>query len=660
MSYSGSVAVPPRAGFISLVGLLSMAPLVPNMARAVDEPPPPNDTGLGTVVVTASRSGDAVPERMIGASITVVDAEAIEERETRIAADVLRDVPGIAVNRAGAIGGFTQIRMRGTEGNQVLVLIDGIKASDPYLGEFDFGTLIADDAVRIEVLRGQQSALYGSDAIGGVIQYITLTGAEAPGARLRAEGGSFGTASAAARIAGVADDLDYAFSSSYYHTGGTPTAVNGTRDLASDSAAASIKTIWSPLEHFKLTAVGRYSYTHADTNDSETDPTSPLFGLAVDSPGVHYRNTAFYGLLRGELGLLDDRWTNALSVQVADSRRDGYAGNLRTAGDTGERTKGSFESTLRLGDAALRHRITFAVDSEREQYQNRDPSGFGFSGKRHTDNLGFVGQYDIVVKDALALGASLRHDRNDLFHDADTYRLQASYLLGAGTRLRAAAGSGIKNPEYFELFGFSDGQYIGNPNLKPEKSTGWEVGFDRSLRGAASTFGMTYFSSRLKDEIVTEFPPPLFIASPVNLTQDTQQRGIETYLEARINARLRVAAAYTYLHAVADGAQAERRPGNIASLNVTVISADRRAELTVTARYNGRQQDITFTDATFATEPIVTLGSYTLLNLNADYKLTEHVSLLGRVENLTGKRYQEVYSFAGMGRGAFGGFRARF
>ncbi len=644
---------------VLLVPLL--AGLFSSHAFAADTASPSSDSsGLGTVVVTATRSGDAVPQNLIGASITVLDAEAIEDRQTRIVSDVLRDVPGLAVNRAGAVGGATQVRVRGTEGNHVLMLIDGIKASDPYIGEFDFGTLIADDSVRIEILRGQQSALYGSDAIGGVIQYITLTGAEAPGLRLRADGGSFGTSSAGARFAGVAGDLDYALASSYYRTNGTPTALNGTRDVGSDSAAASVKTLWSPIEHFKLTAVGRYGYTRADTNNSETDPASPLFGLTVDSPGVHYRNTAFYGLLRGELGLVDDRWTNALTVQLADTRRDGFDGQLRTSGDTGDRIKGSFESTYRFGASTRKQRVTFAADFEREQYQNRDPSGFGFAGKRHTDNLGFVGQYDIVVDDALALGASLRHDHNDLFHDADTYRLQASYLLSAATRLRAAAGSGIKNPEYFELFGFSDGQYIGNPNLKPEQSRGWEVGFDQRFLANAATFGLTWFTSRLRDEIVTDFPPPLFIASPANLTQDTKQRGLEASLEARVNRRWRVDASYTYLHAVADGAEAVRRPGNLASLNVTVKSADERSELTFTARYNGRQKDITFTDPTFASEPVVTLGSYTLLNLNGEYRLSGRMSLIGRVENLTGKRYQEVYSFAAAGRGAFGGFRARF
>ena len=637
-----------------IAGLLSVA------AFADDESTPRTGTGLDRVVVSASRSGDALPESQIGASISVITPEDLDDRQTRIVSDVLRDVPGLAVNRTGTIGGFTEVRARGTEGNHVLVLIDGIKASDPYLGEFDFGTLITDDAARIEILRGQQSALYGSDAIGGVIQYITLTGAEAPGVRLRAEGGSFGTASAAARVAGVAGDLDYALSSTYFHTGGTPTALGGVRDLGSDSAAASAKAVWSPLDHFKLTAVGRYSYTYADTNDSETDPSSPLFGLAVDSPGVHYRNGALYGLLRAELALLDERWTSALTVQAADSRRDEYDSTVRTAGDTGKRTRASFESTYHFGGDDLRQRATFATDFEREQYRNRDPSGIGFTGERHTDNLGFVGQYDVLVRNTLDLGASFRYDHNDLFDAADTYRVQASYRLTGDTRVRAAAGSGIKNPEYFELFGYSDGRYIGNPHLRPEKSQGWEAGIDQSLPGRSGTVGLTYFSSRLRDEIVTVYPPPQFVPSPINLTQLTTQRGVEASLESQLGEHVHVDASYTWLDAIADGTEAARRPASIASLNTTLSSLAGRGKLTVTVRYNGRQRDLTFTDPTFATEPVVTLGSYTLINISGEYALTGRVTLIGRVENLTGKRYQEVYSYVGSGRGAFAGLRARF
>ncbi|HEX4097624.1 MAG TPA: TonB-dependent receptor plug domain-containing protein, partial [Caulobacteraceae bacterium] len=186
----------------SLLAIFAACPLT---AFAQQAAPP---SSVDPLVVTASRSGDATPADLVGASVTVIDDQALQQRQTVVVSDVLRDVPGVAVSRTGGVGDMTQVRIRGAEGNQTLVLIDGIKASDPFFDEYDFGTIIADPDARIEVLRGQQSALYGSDAIGGVISYTTLTGAEAPGIHVRAEGGSMGTYSGGARIAGVSGDLD--------------------------------------------------------------------------------------------------------------------------------------------------------------------------------------------------------------------------------------------------------------------------------------------------------------------------------------------------------------------------------------------------------------------------------------------------------------------
>jgi vitamin B12 transporter len=159
------------------------------------------------VVVSASLLG-AVRTDLLTSSATVLTPIDLQDRQTQIVSDILRDVPGVAVNRGGAVGSLTQVRIRGAESNHTLVMIDGIKASDPFSGEFDFATLIADDVAKVEVLRGEQSALYGSDAIGGVIQYITATGADSPGLRVRGEGGSFGTFGGTARVAGVTGNLD--------------------------------------------------------------------------------------------------------------------------------------------------------------------------------------------------------------------------------------------------------------------------------------------------------------------------------------------------------------------------------------------------------------------------------------------------------------------
>jgi vitamin B12 transporter len=640
-----------------LVSTLALIAATPALAQG-DPTLPTTDAAGNDVVVTASRSGEGTELRELPASVTLLTAADLQERQTRLVSDVLRDVPGLAVSRTGV--GQTDVRIRGTEANHVLVLIDGIEASDPFQGQFDFSQLLADEAARVEVLRGQQSSLYGSDAIGGVIQYITLTGREAPGVSVRAEGGSFGTAAGGARVAGYTDTFDYAVSGSAYRTQGTPTARGGERDVGFTTANATAKLTWTPSPVFKLTGVARYTYADALTNDSEFDPASPLFGRIVDTPGSRARVDSIYALVRGDLSLAGGKWNTALTGQIADIDRTGYSAFGVSSGDHGRRYKGSLESSYRFGDDRVIHRVTGAVDFEREEFENTTPGGFAFTGRRATENWGVVGQYELTVDGAFSAGASVRHDANDRFADATTWRAQAGYRLPFGLRVRGAYGTGVKNPGYFELYGFEDGRYIGNPGLKPEKSEGWEAGIDQEFAGRRATIGATYFDSRLKDEIYTTYPAPDFVATPANRTTRSKQRGVELFVSARPIDQLKFDLAYTYLDAKENGVTEVRRPQNVGSANVTVFSRDQRLSGTLTVRYNGRQDDVTFTDPTYATSPIVSLREYVLVNLNAEYRLTPKIALFGRVENLLAEDYEEVFSFATPGRAAYGGVRAKF
>jgi vitamin B12 transporter len=614
------------------------------------------------IVVTASRSGEGVPQNRLAASVTVIDSAAMQERQVRSVADVLRDVPGVAVNRTGAIGGPVQVRVRGTEGNHVLVLVDGIDAADPYQGEYDFNILLADPAARIEVLRGQQSSLYGSDAIGGVINYITLSGREAPGIAGRIEGGSFGTVNGNVRVAGAGDTVDYALSAGYFSTDGTPTARTGTRDIGAENIGATAKVNWAPSDAFTLTGVVRYTRAEADTNNSENDPASPLFGYTVDSPGVGYRTEALYGLVSAGFAGLDGRWVSTLSGQFADTTRKGFDADGLDYGNKGRRYKGSLTSSLSLGGARVTHRLTGAIDVEREEFQNIAPSTGSpfdaFTGRRDTDNIGIVGQYELLAG-GLSLGASVRRDENNRFDDVTTWRVQGGYALPGGTRVRGAYGTGVKNPGYYELYGFSDGRYIGNPNLRPEKSEGWEAGIEQSF-GDRATIGVTYFDATLKDEIYTIYPAPDFVATPSNRTTRSKQHGVEAFVSARPIPQIRLDAAYTYVKARERGIEEVRRPRHIASFNATVFSTDERFAGTLTLRYNGRQKDVTFTDPSYATTPVVTLKEYVLVNLSAEYRITDAVSLFGRVENLIDEEYEEVFSVRTPGRAAYGGLRVAF
>lgn len=637
-----------RSIFLAAICLPSAA--FAQSATEADDPP------RDVLIVTGTRSPEPIATDRIGGSVTVIGDEMLSHRQVRTISDVLRDVPGIAVSR---VPGQTQVRIRGAEGNHTLVLVDGIEVSDPFAGEFDFGTLIADEAARVEVLRGQQSALYGSDAIGGVIHYRTLSGRDAPGTTVRIEAGSFRTVNAAARLAGAAGALDYALSATLDSTDGTPGARGGTRDLSSDTGSLSAKANWLPSANTRLTAVVRYASAEGEFNDSDNDPASPTFGFQIDTPGNRFENEAIYALLRGELGLLDGRWTHALSGQIADTRRDGFNAAGRSFGSEGQRLKTSYESTLRFGDDRLQHRATVAVDIERERFRNTDPSGFAFTGLRQIDSAGLVGQYELFIADAVSVGASLRRDWNGRFADTTTYRVQGSYRVTPATRLRAAAGSGVKNPSFYEMFGFVDGRFIGNVDLEPERSEGWEIGIEQGLFGDSLLLGATYFENELTGEIFTTFPPPDFIASPANRDTISTQRGVEVFATAQFGEAWRVDGMYTYFHARENGVEEVRRPAHTASLAVDWQASGDRGGVTIVARYNGDAVDVAFIDPSFV--PVrVALDDYLLLSVNMRYALSESVELFGRIENALDEEYEDVFSFATPGRSAVIGARARF
>lgn len=660
----------------SSISLLAATMLVPaGIAQAQTD----------NIIVIGSRSGDGISSQLLGSSVTLIDNEALLSRQTRALSDILRDVPGVAVNRNGAFGGKTQVRIRGTEGNHVLVFIDGIKASDSYQGEFDFGTLMADEGARVEVLRGQQSSLYGSDAIGGVISYTTLSGREAPGVSARAEGGSFGTFATAGRVGGtIADDFDYVLSATYLTTKGYPVAPGGNLKTGSNNLGTSAKLNWTPGDNFRLTGVFRYSYTKADLNDQGINASSPIVqgypvNTAIDTPDNYTENKAIYGLVRAELDVVEDSWTTALSGQITDIKRDTYSAFGYDYGNRGQRYRGTFENTVRFGTERFQNRFTFAVDAEREEFRVVDPSGFAYAGKHRIDTLGFVADYDLTIDERLALGASARIENSNRFNDAATYRVNGSYLLPSNTRIHAAWGTGVKAPNAIELFGYADGVFIGNADLAPEYSRGWEAGIEQSLLDGQLLLGATWFQSRFYDQIETvgTFVNGNYASTTMNNNVVSKQRGIEAYATARFG-DWRVDATYTWMKALqtvealadeapADGSfqspvpietQAVRRPRHIGSFNLSYAPEALPFSATVTVRYNGKQRDYAFNS--MYQYLLVDMKAFTLVNFAATFDVHENVQLFGRVENLLNKKYQEVFTFAAPGRAAYGGVRVNF
>jgi vitamin B12 transporter len=602
------------------------------------------------ILVSASRDTTLLREDYTGSAL-VITSDELEQRQTRDIADVLRDVPGVAV---AGIAGQTQIRLRGSEANHVLVLVDGIEVSDPFAGEFDIGTLQVEPGARVEVLRGPQSALYGPDAIGGVVAYRSADGRSNQGLAARLEGGTQGTVNGAARYGYAGIGWDAALSAVVVSTDGQPNARSGTRDIGRDSYTLAGKGSLEVADNLTLRAVARFIRTEGQTNDSDFNPASPTFGFTIDSPGVTFTNEAVYALVGAKLDTLDGRWTHDLSAQVAEVDRETDSPFGLTSASEGDRVKASYVTAFTLADE---HNLTFAADYERESFRNALAASGGFTGRRAVEQTGFVGEYR-YSGEAFDLSAALRHDINDLFRDATTFRVGAGYRVTETTRVRAAGGSGVKNPGFFELYGFIDGRFIGNAALRPEKSTGWEVGLDQQL-GDSAAVAVTYFDSELEGEIFTTFPAPAFIATPANRTTTSQQRGVEVSLSAQLAEQWSVDAAYSYLDAEENGVREVRRPRHIASAALTWSAPGDAASATLVVRHNGATPDVAFTDPSFV--PVrVTLDDYTLVNLNARVKLTDSLSAFARVDNLLDETYEQVFSFVSPGRSAVVGVEARF
>ncbi|WP_086616972.1 TonB-dependent receptor plug domain-containing protein [Erythrobacter tepidarius] len=609
------------------------------------------DPGLSPeILVSASRDGSLGRDSFTGSAL-VITAQQLAQRQTRDIADVLRDVPGVAV---AGVAGQTQVRLRGSEANHVLVLVDGIEVSDPFAGEFDMGTLQAEPGARLEVLRGPQSALYGPDAIGGVIAYETASGRAVPGFVARIEGGTEETVNGALRYGAAGESWDAALAAVLVSTDGQPNARNGTRDIGRDSYTLSGKGSLDLAEGFALRAAARFIRTEGRFNNQDFNSANPTFGLVIDSPQTRFTNEAVYALIGARVEALEGRWTHDLSAQIANVERETFGPFGQSSGSEGDRVKVSYVSALRLAD---RHNLTFAADYEVEGFRNTTPGGFAFNGRREIEQVGLVGEYRYAGT-AFDFTAALRHDFNDLFRDATTFRVGAGYRLTDTTRLRAAAGSGTKNPGFFELYGFVDGRFIGNAALRPEKSTGWEVGLDHAL-GDSASLAVTYFASELEGEIFTTFPPPNFIATPANRTTESRQRGIEVSFNARLGTAWSLDAAYSYLDAEENGVEEVRRPEHIASAALTWAAPGDAASATLVVRYNGQTPDVAFTDPSFV--PVrVTLDDYTLVNFNARARLADGLDAFARIENLLDERYEQVFSFVSPGRSAAVGIEARF
>lgn len=619
---------------------------------------PEGSIALPEISVVATRTPRPTSE--IGSALTVITREELQRRQTRLVSEVLREVAGVSVSRTGGPGTFTEVRIRGAESNHTLVLINGIEANDPATGRlFDFGNLLASDVERIEVLRGPQSALYGSDAIGGVINIVTLEGRGPISGAARVEGGSFGTVSANGRVGGGDEHYAFAASVDFFRTEGINLSDFGDEEDGYANTTLNFTGRVNPLDVLQIDVAGRYTSTRV-----ENDPQDFTTGRTLDSDIDESETEQAYARAQATLTLFDGLWEQSAGLSVTDTRND-FVSEFGNAFSEGTLASIDYQSDVYLETPDLldaEHVLTFLFEREETNYSNEFQQGRG------TEDFGYVGQYQLSLLDRIFLSGSVRHDDFDTFEDFTTYRVTASVEpFDTGTRLHGSYGTGVQRPTPTEQFGFFPGNFIGNPALEPEQSRGWDIGIEQTLLGGRVVADVTYFRNMIENEINGfVFDPQSGLFTAANRDGESEADGIEIELTAvDLVEGLDLSGSYTYTHATQpfsdiDGSEGvfreRRRPLHSASLNANYRFLDDRANLNLGLIYNGEQTDLQFTSPEFRE---VEVGSYTLLNIAGSYDLSENVEIFGRIENVLDQDYEEVFDFNAPDIGAFVGLRIR-
>jgi vitamin B12 transporter len=601
---------------------------------------------LEPVVVTATRI--PTPQSQVASSITVITADQIAASQASSVPDVLKYVPGLNLVQSGGEGGLTSIFMRGTNSNHTKVLIDGIDVSDPSNpnATFDYGQLLTQDIDRIEVLRGPQSGLYGSDAIGGVINVITKSGEGPPEARAMLEGGSFETFNQAASVRGSDDAFHYAATVEHVHAGATPVTPldlllpgEARNDDYYDNLSVSTKLGYDASANLDFGFVGRYTDTHlrftADDFDAEGNGFPSPLASETDTTGI-------YGRAFAHLVLLDGFLDQTLGVAYTRNKTTNFTPDSPDTFDTGDRVKFDWQGALKFSDAE-----TLLLGAEHAIDEISEPIGADIS-----ISSGYA-ELQSKFADRFFSAVNVRYDDNTRFGSKVTFRVAPTYAIPeTGTQFRASVGTGFKAPTLAELFQNFPPFFFGNPNLRPESSIGFDAGVEQALLSDVVHVGATYFYIKLHNLIDTSTDGTTY----ANIDEATSL-GVESFISYRPWSALMLRLDYTYDEASDDVLHQEllRRPKDKASVNAN-WQASSRFSLNTDVLYVGNwidgNRDFTI--------PRLNAPGYITANIAGNYDLTQQLAVFARLNNLLDRRYQEPVGFLQPTLGIFAGVKAKF
>ena len=596
------------------------------------------ETEAEEIVVTATRL--PILEDESPASVSVVTAGEIEQRQVRRVADALREVPGVTVTQSGAPGQLTSVFTRGLRSEHTQVLLDGIPINQGLAGLFNFADLTVDNIDRIEVVRGPQSTLYGPRALAGAIQIFTRQGSGTPTGTATIEGGSFETLRGAFASQGSFRQFDYSVGLS----GLTTENDRPNNEYRLENGIANVG--WSPNEQLRIGSLFTYSLADTGNPNSIFNP-KPIDNFLTErwlvGPRINFKPA--------------DWWDHQLILaydherQVNDPNEDFFVGPTRALF---KRFTFDYQNNARVASWLTLTTGTFYSDVEAGQERPFISQQFGPQPtfiSDETEQASVFAQASFHPVKDLNLVAGGRFDHFNQFGDIWTYRFAGSYRIApTDTTLHASVATGFSPPS-------SQDKIFGNNfGLEPERNRGWDAGFEQRLWNGRVQFGATYFHNRLSNVIGFN---GLF--ETLNLGAARTQ-GVETELKLRPMQDLTLTATYTYLDAektsAADinqpqGARLPRRPRHEGYASASYLWFG-RLRTTVEGKFVSAREELTFGGPNFDIE------DYAFVNLAAEYEINRNVSVFGRINNVTDEQYAEVFGFPALGRGAYGGVRLSF
>lgn len=631
-----------------------------SLAQAQTAPSPdvlsPGAAGLEGIVVSATRSPQ--PIYKVGSSITVLDQRVLTANQMTVVSDLLGQTPGITTSRNGGIGGVTAVRIRGAEADQTVVIVDGVKLNDPSApgSGYNFANLLASDIERIEILRGAQSVLWGSQAIGGVVSILTTQPSRPFAASVEAEGGSFGTLSMRGGMGGATDRVVWRLAGSHYTTDGVSAFNRGREDDGYRNTGASGRLRLDVSDNISLDA--RAVYTDA-RNDADGFP-APTFAFAdTNEYGTNKELVGYAGI---NVAAFRDRLKNRVAFTYTDTDRNTFnpaqTPTTVTFDGQGKNKRWEYQGALAVTDGVS---AIFGVEDEKSSFRTASPSSFNPNPVPAVAKVGLTSVYGQIaagLAPGVTVTAGARNDDHDTFGSHATAQANIAWALNDGaTVIRASYGEGFKAPSLYQLY--SD---YGNTRLKPEVAETWDAGIEQHLLDNALTLGLIGFKRAVKNQIDFAGCPgnpncrPASFGVYDNIAR-ARAKGVEVSMAATMS-QVALQASYTYTDTENTspgnanfGRTLARRPKNTANASA-FYTWPHDIETGVRIRYVGDSFDN-------AANSFV-LEDYTVVDVLATAPLTDTVEMYGRIENVFDKTYTTTRNYGAPGAGGFVGVRARF